>query len=78
MVEDRETLVPVVVSGFSNNLKSSSYGLLALRPQVTILDLLKFMLTMYRKVASRSTSRLVALPRIFRLFMKGKFDAYVL
>ena len=32
----------------------------------------------YRKVASRSTSRLVARPRIFRLFMKGKFDAYVL
>ena len=47
MVEDRETLVPVVVSGFSNNLKSSSYGLLALRPQVTILHLSKFMLTMY-------------------------------
>ena len=34
--------------------------------------------TKYRKVASRSTSRLVARPRIFRLFMKGKFDAYVL
>ena len=34
--------------------------------------------SMYRKVASRSTSRLVARPRIFRLFMKGKFDAYVL
>ena len=32
----------------------------------------------YRKVASRSTSRLVARPRIFRLFMKEKFDAYVL
>ena len=32
----------VVVSGFSNNLKSSSYRLLALRPQVTILHLLKF------------------------------------
>ena len=32
----------------------------------------------YRKVASRSTSRLVARPRIFRLFMKGKFDPYVL
>ena len=50
MVEDRETLVPVVVSGFSNNLKSSSYGLLALRPQVTISDLSKFMLTMYVQV----------------------------
>ena len=33
---------------------------------------------MYRKVASRSTSRLVARPGIFRLFMKGKFDPYVL
>jgi hypothetical protein len=32
----------------------------------------------YRKVASRSTSWLVAHPRIFRLFMKEKFDAYVL
>ena len=32
----------------------------------------------YRKVASRSTSRLVARPGIFRLFMKGKFDPYVL
>ena len=32
----------------------------------------------YRKVASRSTSCLVAPPRIFRLFMKGKFYADVL
>ena len=32
----------------------------------------------YRKVASRSTSRLVARPRIFWLLMKGKFDPYVL
>ena len=32
----------------------------------------------YRKVASRSTSRLVARSRIFWLFMKGKFDPYVL
>ena len=32
----------------------------------------------YRKVSSRSTSRLVAHPSIFRMFMKGKFDAYVL
>ena len=32
----------------------------------------------YRKVASRSTSRLVAHPSIFRMFMKEKFDAYVL
>ena len=32
----------------------------------------------YRKVASSRLSRLVACPRIFRLFMKGKFDAYVL
>ena len=32
----------------------------------------------YRKVASRSTSRLVAHPKVFRLFMKGKFDPYVL
>ena len=32
----------------------------------------------YRKVASSSTSRLVARPRIFWLLMKGKFDPYVL
>ena len=32
----------------------------------------------YHKVASRSTSWLVAHPSIFRMFMKGKFDAYVL
>ena len=32
----------------------------------------------YRKFASRSMSRLVARPGIFRLFMKGKFDPYVL
>ena len=32
----------------------------------------------YRKVASRNMSRLVARPRIFRPFMKGKFDPYVL
>ena len=35
-------------------------------------------LYVYRKVASRSTSRLVARSRIFRPFMKGKFDPYVL
>ena len=32
----------------------------------------------YRKVMSSSLSRLVAHPSIFRLFMTGKFDAYVL
>ena len=32
----------------------------------------------YCKVASRRLSRLVAHLRIFRLLMKGKFDAYVL
>ena len=32
----------------------------------------------YRNVASRSMSRLVAHTRIFRMFMKVKFDAYVL
>ena len=32
----------------------------------------------YRKVASGSLSRLVAHSRISRLFMKGKFDGYVL
>ena len=32
----------------------------------------------YRKVASSRLSRLVAHPVIFRLFMKGNFDAYVL
>ena len=31
----------------------------------------------YRKVASSKLSRLVAHLRIFRVFMKGKFDAYV-
>ena len=36
----------------------------------------KFIL--YHKVASSRLSRLVAQLRIFRLFMKGKFDAYVL
>ena len=32
----------------------------------------------YRKVASSRLSRLVAHLRIFKQFMKGKFDAYVL
>ena len=32
----------------------------------------------YCKVASSRLSRLVAHPSIFELFMKGKFDAYVL
>ena len=32
----------------------------------------------YRKVTNRSTSRLVAPSRIFRLLMKGKFDVYLL
>ena len=32
----------------------------------------------YRKVMSSRLSRLVAYSRIFRLFMKGKFNAYVL
>ena len=32
----------------------------------------------YRKVVSSRLSRLVAHFQIFRLFMKGKFDAYVL
>ena len=32
----------------------------------------------YSKVASSGLSRLVAHLRISRLFMKGKFDAYVL
>ena len=31
----------------------------------------------YRKIASSRLSRLVANARIFRLFMKGKFDAYL-
>ena len=33
---------------------------------------------MYRKVASSRLSQLVAHSRIFTLFLKGKFDAYVL
>ena len=32
----------------------------------------------YRKVASSTLTRLVAHLRIFRLFIKGKFDAYVM
>ena len=32
----------------------------------------------YRNVASSTLSWLVALPRIFRKHMKGKFDAYLL
>ena len=32
----------------------------------------------YRKVASSGMSRLVAHPSNFRMFMKGKFDSYVL
>ena len=32
----------------------------------------------YCKVASRSTSGLIAHSKIFKLFLKGKFDAYVL
>ena len=34
--------------------------------------------TRYCKVASRSTSQLVAYTSMFRMFMKGKFDAYLL
>ena len=30
----------------------------------------------YRKVVNSRLSRLVAHPSIFKLFMKGKFDAY--
>ena len=47
---------------------------------VTALTLLAFIVDLlaYRKVASSSLSRLVAHFWIFRLFMKGKFDAYVL
>ena len=37
-----------------------------------------YALTVYRKVASSTLSQLVAHFHIFRLFMKGKFDAYVL
>ena len=33
---------------------------------------------MYRKVANSRLSHLVAHQSIFRMFMKGKFDAYVL
>ena len=35
-------------------------------------------LSKYRKVTSSRLSRSVAHPSIFRLFMKGRFDAYVL
>ena len=35
-------------------------------------------LALYSKVASSRLSGLVAHLRIFRLFMKGQFDAYVL
>ena len=36
------------------------------------------LMTMYRKATGSRLSRLVAHLRIFRLFRKGKFDAYVL
>ena len=32
----------------------------------------------YRRIAKNSTSSLVAPPKIFRLLIKGKFDAYLL
>ena len=32
----------------------------------------------YRKVANSSTSHLVSPPRVYRLFMKRKFNAYLL
>ena len=38
----------------------------------------KLFVETYRKVASSRLSRLIAHPRIFRLFMKGNFDAYVM
>ena len=38
----------------------------------------RYVLCTYRKVASSRLFRLIAHLRIFRLFMKGKFDAYVL
>ena len=38
----------------------------------------EYLLTIYRKVASSRLSRLIAHFWIFRLLMKGKFDAYVL
>ena len=40
-------------------------------------SLVQHNVNIYRKVASSRLSRLVAHPSIFRLFMKGKFDAYV-
>ena len=42
------------------------------------MHLLESLRTKYRKVASNRLSWIVAHSRIFRLFMKGKFDAYVL
>ena len=53
------------------------------RPLLVVLLVLYIILSgcfqlVYRKVASRSTSRLVARPRIFWLLMKGKFDPCVL
>ena len=39
------------------------------------MNLCHYTFSTYCKVASGSMSRLVAQPSIFRLFMKGKFDA---
>ena len=38
----------------------------------------RYLPSAYRKVASSRMSRLVAQLRIIKLFIKGKFDAYVL
>ena len=51
---------------------------LQVRQAQAIKPILKPSLLKYRKVASSRLSWLVAHPRIFRLFMKGNFDAYVL
>ena len=63
----------------SHNFYSKNLGILEyfrkekLSGSETLLEFFK-----YRKVASSSLSRLVAHFWIFRLFMKEKFDAYVL
>ena len=42
------------------------------------IDVLLFQKHIYCKLASSRLSRLVAYPRVFRLFMKEKFDPYAL
>ena len=57
----------------SNPNLSDASGISCMAPEIDRIDNIQ-----YRKVASSRLSRLVAHLRIFRLFIKGKFDPYVL